>query len=57
MSNKKDLKEKSTSVKDEKVGLEKLTRSLLRKIRENDTATRKENLKPSFRSILEKENF
>jgi hypothetical protein len=57
MSTKKVLKEKSTSTIDEKVALEKLTRSLLRKIRENDTATRKENLKPSFRSILEKENF
>ena len=37
--------------------LEKLTRSFLRKIRENDSATKKENLKAVFREILEKEKF
>lgn len=37
--------------------LEKLTKSFLRKIRENDSATKKENLKDLFRKILEKEKF
>ena len=37
--------------------LENLTKSFLRKIRENDSATKKENLKDLFRKILEKEKF
>ena len=48
-NNSNDMKNKNV--------LEKLTRSFLRKIRENDSATKKENLKPVFREILEKEKF
>jgi len=37
--------------------LEKITRSFLRKIRENESSNKKENLKAVFREILEKEKF
>ena len=49
-------KNNATDLKNKNV-LEKLTRSFLRKIRENDSATKKENLKAVFREILEKEKF
>ena len=49
-------KNNATDLKNKNV-LEKLTRSFLRKIRENDSATKKENLKSVFREILEKEKF
>lgn len=49
-------KNSSMDLKNKNV-LEKLTKSLLRKIRENDSATKKENLKNLFREILEKEKF
>lgn len=48
-NNSNDMKNKNV--------LEKLTRSFLRKIRENDSATKKDNLKAVFREILEKEKF
>ena len=37
--------------------LDRLTRSFLRKIRENESSDKKENLKNKFREILEKEKF
>jgi|GEM_PF-3794909 hypothetical protein len=49
-------KNSSIDLKNKNV-LEKLTKSFLRKIRENDSATKKENLKDLFRKILEKEKF
>ena len=49
-------KNNATDLKNKNV-LEKLTRSFLRKIRENDSAIKKENLKGVFREILEKEKF
>ena len=49
-------KNSSMDLKNKNV-LEKLTKSFLRKIRENDSATKKENLKNLFREILEKEKF
>jgi hypothetical protein len=49
-------KNSSIDLKNKNV-LEKLTRSFLRKIRENDSATKKDDLKAVFREILEKEKF
>jgi len=49
-------KNNATDLKNKNV-FEKLTRSFLRKIRENDSAAKKENLKAVFREILEKEKF
>ena len=46
----------TTELKNKNV-LEKLTRSFLRKIRENDSATKKDDLKAVCREILEKEKF
>ena len=56
-STKKILDENFPSDLNDKAVLEKITRSLLRKIRENDTASKKDNLKPIFREILEKAKF
>lgn len=56
-STKKILDENFPSELNDKAVLEKITRSLLRKIRENDSASKKDNLKPIFREILEKAKF
>jgi hypothetical protein len=55
--NKNFSKNQSLSEVSKKVAYEKLTRSLLRKIRENDAADKKENLKNKFKELLLKENF
>jgi len=50
-------KNKLLSETSKQVEYEKQTRSLLRKIRENDAADKKENLKIKFKELLLKENF
>ena len=54
---KNSSKNQSLSEVSKIVAYEKLTRSLLRKIRENDAADKKENLKNKFKELLLKENF
>lgn len=56
-SSKKLLDENFSSNFNDKAVLEKITKSLLRKIRENDSASKKDNLKSMFREILEKAKF
>jgi hypothetical protein len=56
-SSQKNLEKNYSSESSDKAVLEKITRSLLRKIRENESATKKDNLKPIFRELLEKANF
>jgi hypothetical protein len=50
------LSEKNIEIKNIPI-LEKLTRSFLRKIRENESAEKKANLKSVFREQIEKEKF
>lgn len=50
-------KKSSDTPSKDRVVLEKLTKSFLRKIRENDSSNKKQNLKVVFREILEKEKF
>ena len=54
---KKLTKEEFTSEVVNNTTLDRLTRSFLRKIRENESSEKKENLKNKFREILEKEKF
>ena len=55
--NKNSSKTQLLSEVSKKVTYEKLTRSLLRKIRENEAAEKKENLKNKFKELLSKEEF
>jgi hypothetical protein len=50
-------KKSSDTPSQDRAVLEKLTKSFLRKIRENDSSNKKQNLKVVFREILEKEKF
>jgi hypothetical protein len=51
------LKKSSDTPPKDRVVLERLTKSFLRKIRENDSSNKKQNLKVVFREVLEKEKF